>query len=276
MTWTRLHTATVVLLGLAFVGITVVRHGRGLVSSPNADTAASTTNRTRVQTFWRTYRKATEARTAGRLDSAAATYESALDRRPTHHDALYYLGHIQYTKNELRGALHTWQRLLEANPKSARGYTQIGEVHFCFPKHPLFDLDRAAEAYRRALDLHNEETRPLLRLGTISLLQDRPDAQKYLTAVRGANSNNPAAAFLVGYLAWQNDKSAQATILLRKAQNRYATQTDSGGPSCRLAERITAPLEGEGQPSSSAPSPYARLHSLIQQIRAERVGSAGS
>lgn len=277
MRWTRLHTATVILLALAFVGVTIVKHGPGWTSAAETDTTA--VQRTGEQTFWQRYRRATQQRTAGQMDSAAATYRTALDRRPTHQDALYYLGHVLYSKNELHAARDTWRTLLDTNPKSARAHTQIGEVHFCFPEHDLFDLDRAETAYQKALALHNEETRPLLRRGTIALLrQDRSAARTHLEAVRGSNRNNPDAAFLVGYLAWQNDESARATVLLRKAQNRYEAQNSAQTPSCPLAETmtITAPVEREDSDSSAEKSPYARVDSVLQRIRTEYVQGTGS
>lgn len=265
MRWTHLHTATVALLALAFVGVTIVKHGPGWTSAAETDTTA--VRQTKEKTFWRHYRQATRQRTAGRMDSAATTYRTALERRPTHQDALYYLGHVLYTKDELRAARDTWQRLLTENPESARAFTQIGEVHFCFPDHALFDVDRARDAYQKALDLHNEETRPLLRVGTIALLRgDRSAAQSRLEAVRGSNRNNPDAAFLMGYLAWQNDESARATVLLRKARSRY--ESADGGPSCPLAERLTAPLKEESR-SSTGESPFARVYSVLRQIRTE-------
>lgn len=277
MTWTRLHTATVALLALAFAAVTIVQHAPPLMSSARPDTTAAAATRTRAQTFWQSYQQATRHRTAGRMDSAATTYRTALERRPTHHDALYYLGHVLYAQNELRAARDAWRRLLAANPTSARAHTQVGEVHFCFPEHALFDLDRAQTAYQKALDLHNEETRPLLRLGTIALLRrNRSAARRHLTAVRGANRNNPAAAFLVGYLAWQDDASARATVLLRKAQGRWAAQQSSREEACPLAGRITAPLRKRGRRSSAESSPYARLDRRLREIRAEDTRAAGS
>lgn len=272
MRWTRIHTGTVALLALAFAAVALVKHGPGWSPTADTDTTTSTPDRAEATAFWQNYRHATEHRTAGRMDSAAASYRSALNRRSTHHDALYYLGQVLYTQNELQAARDTWQRLAETNPESARAFTQLGEVHFCFPDRSVFDLDQAQNAYKTALDLHNEETRPLLRLGTIAVLrEDWPAARNHLEALRGANPNNPAGALLSGYLEWRDGSSARATVLLRKGQNRYAARDSTGRPECPLAERITTSTVRAGEPSpSSTSSPYAQLDRVLGEIRTER------
>lgn len=271
MRWTHLHTATVVLLALAFVGVSLMKHGVDWSSRAQTDTTAANVERMAAETFWQRYRQATQYRMAGRTDSAAATYRTALEKRPTHNDGLYYLGQVLYTQEKLQAARDAWQRLVAANPKSARAYTQIGEVHYCFPDHSLFDVDRARAAYQKALDLHNEETRPLLRLGTIALLrQDRSTARAQLEALRGANPNNPGAAILLGYLAWTEGASGRATVLFRKGQSRYEARDSTRTPACPLAEQIVTPLaEPRRRSSAGDASPYARLDSLFQEIRVD-------
>lgn len=269
MKWTVWHSTVIALLGLAFVAITFVKHGPTASSQAAAtDATASGADRAHTESFWKTYQRATRHRTAGRTDSAAATYRAALQLRPTHHDALYYLGHMQYTQGHLAAADSTWQRLAEVNPESARAYTQIGEVHFCFPDHSLFDLKRARTAFQQALDIHNEETRPLLRLGTIALIEGKSSARRHLEAVRGSNANNPAADLLMGYLAWRDGESARATVLRRKAQRKLDADAAPHSESCPLAARITAPLRTESASSSaSSAGPYAQVDRLLDRLR---------
>lgn len=267
MKWTVWHSTVIALLGLAFVAITVVKHGPTATSPAATDATASGAERAHTESFWDTYQRATRHRTAGRTDSAAAAYRAALQLRPAHHDALYYLGHMQYTQGRLAAADSTWRRLVEVNPESARAYTQLGEVHFCFPDHSLFDLERARTAYRKALTIHNEETRPLLRLGTIALVEDDASARRHLEAVRGSNANNPAADLLVGYLAWRDGNSARATVLRRKAQRKLNAADVSRSPSCPLAARFTAPLHTESSSSASGLDAYSRIDALLDRVQ---------
>lgn len=262
MKWTIWHTASVLLIGLAFAGVTAVKYGP-VASSRRAEASdPSAVNKETRQSFWALYRRATRQRTAGHADSAATAYRAALQRRPNHENSLYYLGHVLWTLGQRSAADSTWRRLVEVNPESARGYTQIGEAHFCVPGHSLFDLTEARTAYRNALDLHNEETGPLLRLGTIALLRERSTAADRLDALMRANSNNPDAPFLLGYLAWQDQRSARATVLFRKAQTRFEEKSQS--QSCPLSTRLTSPLRKPGWFPSTA---YTHLDSLLNELR---------
>ena len=61
---------------------------------------AGGTDREQVLRFWELYREATDHRVAGRTREAASTYESALELKDDHEDALYYLGNMYVELDE--------------------------------------------------------------------------------------------------------------------------------------------------------------------------------
>jgi tetratricopeptide (TPR) repeat protein len=60
-----------------------------------------------------------------RFDEAIAQFKRTLETKPNHPQALFNIGVVLvHGKNDLRGALQYWEKLVESNPN----YSQIGVV----------------------------------------------------------------------------------------------------------------------------------------------------
>jgi len=111
----RSALALVVLLGAAFLFLSVAKR-RGPDGTPNRPTATlDTADRQRIQQFWDRYREATTLRIEGKIADAAQAYVRALELNPSHEDALYYLGNMQFELGESAEAERAWLRLIEVN-----------------------------------------------------------------------------------------------------------------------------------------------------------------
>lgn len=241
MQWNRIHYSVLVVLILLFGAVTVSKHWPESPQDEQVESSEPDAQRTAIEQFWSAYRQATRHRMDGHYAQAAAAYEHALAVDSTHEDALYYLGHVYAAQRKLKEATAMWARLVKINPNSARGHTQLGELFFCFPQSDTFDLDMAKSRYEQALDIHNEETRPLVRLATIALIQGRVEtAQRYVKAVRGSNEKNTMAPLLGGYLAWKQGDVARASVMLARASSMQ--QGDDQQRASSAPKRIGCPL----------------------------------
>jgi tetratricopeptide (TPR) repeat protein len=194
-----LVTTAVVLLFAALV--------RGLSTPRESGVAASgdsvAPNRVRAREFWELYRAAGEHRLGGRIDSAAALYARALERDPTHQDALYYLGNMRLQQGDFAAAEQAWRRLVGVDPASARAHSQLGNLHLCADSGAPFDPARAEAEFALAHAINGEETGPVLQLGEAALLRGDPaSARRHFLAVLGSHPDNVPARFYLGYLDW--------------------------------------------------------------------------
>ena len=154
----------------------------------------------RVRRFWNNYREATRLRKQGEYDSARAAYTKALE-----------LGSWE-------DAEASWRRLLEVDSTSLRAYAQLGHLFLCRPDIPLFDVDKAREAFARIHKYNPEEIGPALRLGETALVEGRFDrASEYFDMVLGTDDKNLEAVFLKAYLAWRRGSAREGFALLGDA-----------------------------------------------------------
>ena len=165
------------------------------------------------------------------------------------------------------------------NPRSARAYVQLGELYFCSTPDSTIDIGAAEQAYHRALELHNEETRPLLRLAEIALIRgELSDARESLDAVVGSNYRNADAYFLKGYLLWKSGASREAAVhYARAAQYAEAAavtaseHASDGVPAVTLEARDecpTFPLPSlEQSHQSSSRNAYQSFADTLTYIR---------
>jgi tetratricopeptide (TPR) repeat protein len=168
------------------------------------------TDREQILRFWELYRAATEHRVAGRTREAASGYESALELKDDHEDALYYLGNMYIELGEQASAEETWRRLVEVSRFSARAHSRLGDLYRCAELDDFFDLDAAEAEFRRALEINTEDFRPVLQLGHVALLSgDLTKALGYFDAVIASNDSNAEAHFFKGYIAWKGGTPQQ-------------------------------------------------------------------
>ncbi|HZI95202.1 MAG TPA: tetratricopeptide repeat protein [Patescibacteria group bacterium] len=93
-----------------------------------------------------------------------------------------------------------------------------------------FDPSAAEEHLRRAHEINGEETGPMLRLGEIMIVKgDMAAARHWLEAAARTNPKSVEAAFLAGYLRWQEGNLDDARAFYAKAVR---------------AARIDAPVKG--------------------------------
>jgi len=187
---------------------------------------AGGTEREQVLRFWELYRGATDHRVAGRTREAASAYESALDLKDDHEDALYYLGNMYMDLGEHASAEDAWRRLVQVSRSSARAHSRLGDLYRCSELEEFFDLEAAEAEFTLALDINREDFGPVLQLGQVALLSgDLTKALGYFEAVIGSNDSNVDAHFLKGYIEWKGGETqrgresfARAVGLARPAE----------------------------------------------------------
>lgn len=185
-------------------------------SAPLEDSVAVAERRL-VQDFWRDFREATQLRLDGDFEAAREVYGRVLDADPEHEDALYYLGNVNLELGNWEDARVVWQRLVEVNPSSSRGFSQLGSLALCRPEIPAFDLEAARSAFETAHRLNPEETGPTLRLGQVALLEERvAEAADFFDAVTGSHSTNLEAHYLKAYTEWLGGRGVEGLLELNR------------------------------------------------------------
>ncbi len=277
----------VAVVAALFAVVTVLKNRSPELSTGDGTTALSAAERERVLRFWETYRQATEHRIAGRAAEAIEAYTSALALNPEHHDALYYLGNLEFDLGNVRAAERAWQRLIEIEPTSARAHSQLGTLYFCVGENQALRPERAGAEFRRAAAINREETGPLLSLGEIALVEgDLEDALYYLDAVIGSNYTSVEAHFYKGYIAWRSGAAEQALELLAAAvahARPAAPKADAPGegdtragiaPMVRapsrcgaLRTRVAELTDLDGDVTGQVESTYRSFDGLLRQVR---------
>jgi Tfp pilus assembly protein PilF len=248
-----------------------------------AGSEAAATPEERTRRFWALYRTATDQRTAGETEAAAATYAEALALNPDHEDVLYYLGSMRLALGDHRGAAQAWRHLIAVNPSSARGHSQLGSLFLCLDPGAPFQVDSAAAHFRIARDLNKEETGPLLHLGEAALFRrDLAAARRNFAEVLATHGTSAAARFYTGYLAWKEGDSAGAARQYQQAVAASRTPLPKAGasaegdtrtgaalrqtrPRCEELEELTKGLDTEG--AGGMEGRYRRLDRLIATKR---------
>ncbi|NIV96528.1 tetratricopeptide repeat protein [candidate division KSB1 bacterium] len=152
------------------------------------------------------------------MEEAIAAYEKALELNSEHEDALYYLGGLYLEVGNLKKAKEAWIRLAEMNPNSARAHSQLGNLHLTLEQPEFFDIAKAEDEFKKALEMNKEETGPLLNLGQIALLKGKlTDAKHNFELVVGSNFKSVEAHFLNGYIVWKQGDVSRATASFREA-----------------------------------------------------------
>lgn len=210
-------------------------------ASEDPTPVATDAEKAQVVRFWELFRTATTQRLDGQLQDAAGTYEQALELNPRHEDSLYYLGQCQQDLGRYDSALQAFERLVEVNPRSARGHLALGSLlSYPDPSAPR-DLARAEEAFRTAQSINAEETGAALKLGELRLVRGDPDeAQDWLEAAYRTNHRSVEALFLTAYLRHRAGDPDGAWELYRKA---VATGQEPPPP-------VAVPGEGDTRPGA--------------------------
>jgi tetratricopeptide (TPR) repeat protein len=185
--------------------------------------------RARARAFWESLRGANGARLRSDCRTAAKLYEEALALDAFHEDALYYLGQCHRELGEPQAARAAFERLVKAQPASARGHLALGALLASPDAAEPMDLAAAEVHLRRAHEINGEETGPVLRLGELLLVTGRQqEAGQLFEAALRTNPKSVEAAFLAGFVGWQAGAAGVAPLAKR----------------VREAARVEAPVKG--------------------------------
>ncbi len=224
-----------------------------------AHQAEVSSDRQRVIAFWAEYRKGTDARIAGRLDEAAEQYTLALAHDPDHEDALYYLGAMSLELGRFDDAETAWRHLVDVNPASARGHTQLGRLYMCADRGAV-DARAAKTEFERAAAINLEQTGPSIHLGQLALAMfDTASARRHFAHVLISNPGSIPANYFLGYLDWRGGATA-------RAEAAFTVATTSARPSEALGlsegdtKTGTTPLLARKHVCADFETQYANLH----------------
>jgi Tfp pilus assembly protein PilF len=212
------------------LAVTVALAGCTAGEEPKAGAAAHDPERQRVLRFWEHFNAATKVRSGGDCAEAVRLYEEALELDPSHEDGLYYLGQCRRELGEPGPAREAFERLVELNPETARGHLALGALLASpDPAEPM-DLEAAEEHLRRAHEINGEETGPVVRLGEVTLVTDRPEeARTWFEAALQTNAKSVEAALLAGYVAWEYREGVDAAPLAQRVRAAAAVEAPVAG-----------------------------------------------
>lgn len=253
----------VLILGVAlaslFAAVTAWKISRKTEHVEEGPSALSADRKAEILRFWEVYRRATDLKQRGAWAEAAAAYREALRVDPHHEDALYYLGNALFESGRYEEAVEAWRRLVEVNPMSARAHAQLGAITSCGAPGAPFDLDTAEREFQRALEINQEESGPLLKLGEVSLLKgDGRRALDYFTATSRTNFKSVEAYYLIGYIKWSEGDGAGARAALQKAVKFSEAEQPTKGVAGEgdTKKKAAQPTLSEGASRKSLFAPY--------------------
>ena len=158
-------------------------------------------------------RQALELHRAGRLDAAAAIYETLLDRDPVPADALHLLGLVRLRKHDFEAAIRLIREAIARDPDNPIYRGNLGNV--------LKDAGRtgeAVEAYRRALEIDPGYAEIHNNLGYLLQVGGKTDEaiDHYRKAI-AANPGNYRAHYNLGNALFHGGRNEEAVGAYREA-----------------------------------------------------------
>jgi tetratricopeptide (TPR) repeat protein len=219
--------------------VTVIEGEEPVVAGPSVPT-----DRAAIVRFWQAIRTATSLRTQRDFAAAERSYRDALLIDPRHEDALYYLGWCLAEQGRPEEARDALQRLIEVNPASARGHLALGALLSSPEAGSVVDPGRAEQHLRRAHDINGEETGPMVRLGELLIVRGgREEAGRFLQGAAYTNPRSVEAAFLAGYVCWEERERPCADAFYRRAIEAAKVQAPVRGVLGEGDRKAAPPLE---------------------------------
>lgn len=213
--------------------------------------------REQVAGFWALFHQATGARAAGDFAAAAGLYRQALEVRRDHEESWFYLGSSRLELGDEAGAEQAFLSLVELNPRSLRGHSQLGLVRSSWIPGREADLAGAKEAFARSLELDPEDSGVYLRLGIMEL-RSGATAEALTHFLKAAGSASPEGMFRAGYVNWLQGQEVEARRMFERVLETARLEQE-------LANR-GARVEGD-QPEQALAAPPAQLPSGDQGSR---------
>jgi hypothetical protein len=207
------------------------RRAPGAISPDGAPRGASSTSVAAQREFFGLLEQANSLRVEGDFAGAAAIYRRLLELRPGHEDSLYYHGNCLVELEREREALAEFEQLVRVNPRSNRGFMQIGRIRLPGGDPALDDLGLAEKAFRESLAINQEESGPIVALGVVALLRGELDrAEESLAAAAVLNSKSVEARYLRAWIAYRRGDREAARALLEEAHAIATGVADASRP----------------------------------------------
>ena len=214
----KIYIILLSLILIPFVVITFIKSESQKLNKHKTNNEYSTPEKERIQIFWKIYRQANKYRIAGKLKDAAEGYKNALQYDDQHQDALYYLGNVFLDIGEYKEAEKCWRKLFQINMYSARAHFQLGNLYLNYIEEEVFNINSAEDHFRKVLEINEEESGSIFRLGQIELIRGNIiDARRLFDAVSGSNYKNLDASFFNSYIDWKMENLDKAISRMMKA-----------------------------------------------------------
>jgi len=201
-------------------GAAAPRRVRDLVApAATAAPARAALGREQVLEFWARHRAGMDALKLERdCPKASERFRAALELDPDHEDARYYLAHCLWAGGERDEALAQLDEMRRRAPMSLRAHRQFA-AFAATAAATDGELERAAAAARRAVEINGEDTGGILLLGEIALLEGRlEEAGRQFALACRSNPRATDGLFLGAYVAWRQGDSRRARELLAAAR----------------------------------------------------------
>lgn len=150
-------------------------------------------------------------------EQAAWWLGKALALNPDNLEARYYLGRVYFTQNRFAEAIEAFEALLARDRRHVKAQNNLGQA-----LGGLNNIDQARAAYRRAIELDRNSTKPseLPLLNLAVLLLQRDEVEEAVSLLTRAATLNPAAAqvrFQLGKAYLRQARLAEAEAALETA-----------------------------------------------------------
>ena len=214
-TWIYLIT----VLALTFVILTIYKSRDKELNQP-LTIGISSEERNDLLIFWETYREATACRMDGKWEKAITKYKQALEMKPEHEDAIYYLGNMYFEMRADQKAESEWLKLAKVNGESLRAHFQLGKLYMFTESEELFSLEKAESEFRKTIVINQDFIQPLIYLGEIYLYHGDLDSSfEYFSAVLGTDPDNFESIILSAFIHWKQRNNPKARELYTRARD---------------------------------------------------------
>jgi len=244
----KIYIIALSLIFILFIVITIIKTKSEKLIDHKINDEYSTSEKNRIQNFWKIYRQANKYRISGDLDGAARGYKKALQYDDQHEDALYYLGNVFLDRGDHEEAEKCWIRLTQINKHSARAHFQLGNLYLNFIDEEVFNINMAENHFRQVLAINEEESGTIFCLGQIELIRGNlTNARRLFDSVSGLNNQNLQASFFNSYIDWKIDSLDKAISRMRYALRSIQNSESAPDGSSEGDTKLGKPLYSSNQ-----------------------------